>query len=190
MKNFNQGGGRSYDRGGDRAGGRSYDRGGDRGGDRQMHQTICSECGRSCEVPFKPTGSKPVYCSNCFNKGDSPAPRRAEPSRSYEPSRSQDAGRSYEPKRSADPSRSNEKNDSMNAKLDKIIVLLEAMVGTKTTKSVEKKETDKASKRSTTSVVAEGAPKEKAHTIVKKAAEKVEAKKTAVKAPAKKKAKK
>jgi CxxC-x17-CxxC domain-containing protein len=39
------------------------------GGDRerpQMHEAICSDCGKRCEVPFKPTGDKPVYCSQCF----------------------------------------------------------------------------------------------------------------------------
>jgi len=31
-------------------------------------KAICSECGVSCDLPFKPTGSRPVYCSNCFSK--------------------------------------------------------------------------------------------------------------------------
>lgn len=31
-----------------------------------MHQTVCDECGKSCEVPFRPTEGKPVYCSDCF----------------------------------------------------------------------------------------------------------------------------
>ncbi len=34
----------------------------------QMHEAICSDCGKKCEVPFKPTGDKPVYCSQCFSK--------------------------------------------------------------------------------------------------------------------------
>jgi CxxC-x17-CxxC domain-containing protein len=35
-----------------------------------MYQAVCAECGRDCEVPFQPTGDKPVYCSTCFgNKG-------------------------------------------------------------------------------------------------------------------------
>ena len=34
--------------------------------ERKMHEAVCSECGRTCEVPFKPTGDKPVYCSDCF----------------------------------------------------------------------------------------------------------------------------
>jgi len=31
-----------------------------------MHKTICSNCGKECEVPFKPNGSKPVFCRECF----------------------------------------------------------------------------------------------------------------------------
>ncbi len=34
--------------------------------ERTMHQATCSDCGASCEVPFKPTGRKPVLCSDCF----------------------------------------------------------------------------------------------------------------------------
>ncbi len=41
--------------------------GGDRGR-REMHKAICDKCGKECEVPFKPTGGKPVYCSDCFDK--------------------------------------------------------------------------------------------------------------------------
>ena len=32
----------------------------------QMHEAICSDCGKRCEVPFKPTNDKPIYCSQCF----------------------------------------------------------------------------------------------------------------------------
>jgi len=33
-----------------------------------MTKVTCSECGAECEVPFKPTSSKPVYCNDCFAK--------------------------------------------------------------------------------------------------------------------------
>lgn len=36
--------------------------------ERKMHEAICSECGEKCEVPFKPTGDKPIYCNNCFDR--------------------------------------------------------------------------------------------------------------------------
>jgi|SaaInlLV_10m_DNA_2_1039722.scaffolds.fasta_scaffold00910_12 CxxC-x17-CxxC domain-containing protein len=58
-----------------RSGGRSSSRdsgrgrsGGRRDSELEMHRVICDECGKSCEVPFKPTSSKPIYCSNCFKK--------------------------------------------------------------------------------------------------------------------------
>ena len=38
--------------------------------EKRMFSAICTECGNKCEVPFRPTGGKPVYCSNCFRKGD------------------------------------------------------------------------------------------------------------------------
>ncbi|MBF0501628.1 MAG: zinc-ribbon domain containing protein [Candidatus Riflebacteria bacterium] len=47
--------------------------GGSGSGPRQMHNVTCSDCGQETQVPFKPTGEKPVYCRECFNKhrGDS-----------------------------------------------------------------------------------------------------------------------
>lgn len=34
--------------------------------EKMMHQATCDSCGKDCEVPFKPTESKPVYCNDCF----------------------------------------------------------------------------------------------------------------------------
>ena len=46
-------------------GGRSF--GGPRDfGPREMHKATCSDCGQECEVPFKPTEGKPVYCKECY----------------------------------------------------------------------------------------------------------------------------
>ncbi len=36
--------------------------------DREMHKATCADCGKECEVPFKPTEGKPVKCSDCFRK--------------------------------------------------------------------------------------------------------------------------
>lgn len=33
-----------------------------------MHHAVCDECGQDCEVPFKPSGGKPIYCDECFSK--------------------------------------------------------------------------------------------------------------------------
>ncbi|MFH0875191.1 MAG: CxxC-x17-CxxC domain-containing protein [archaeon] len=37
-------------------------------GPREMHPAKCSECGADCEVPFKPTEGKPVFCRDCYRK--------------------------------------------------------------------------------------------------------------------------
>ena len=38
------------------------------GGPREMHKAVCSDCGAECEVPFKPTEGRPVYCRDCWQK--------------------------------------------------------------------------------------------------------------------------
>ncbi|MBW3612810.1 MAG: zinc-ribbon domain containing protein [Chloroflexi bacterium] len=35
---------------------------------REMFTTTCDSCGNEARVPFRPTGSKPVYCSDCFRR--------------------------------------------------------------------------------------------------------------------------
>lgn len=37
-----------------------------RGGDTAIHTAPCTVCGKDAELPFKPTGAKPVYCAECF----------------------------------------------------------------------------------------------------------------------------
>jgi CxxC-x17-CxxC domain-containing protein len=91
-------------------GGRSFDRGGDRG-DRPMFKTTCSNCGKDCEVPFRPTNGKPVYCSDCFEKmrggrSDSPRPERSD-------------------FRAPGSDQNKAQLETINAKLDKLISLLE-----------------------------------------------------------------
>ena len=33
---------------------------------REMFEAVCADCGKTACVPFRPSGSKPVYCSDCF----------------------------------------------------------------------------------------------------------------------------
>jgi CxxC-x17-CxxC domain-containing protein len=47
-------------------GGGGYGGGGYGGGQREMFAATCASCGREAQVPFRPTGAKPVYCSDCF----------------------------------------------------------------------------------------------------------------------------
>jgi len=37
-------------------------------GEREMHKATCSECGKDCEVPFKPSEDRPVFCRDCYQK--------------------------------------------------------------------------------------------------------------------------
>jgi len=66
----------------------------------EMHSAVCDSCGQKCEVPFRPTGSKPVLCRDCFKKGG-----RSSDSRSLPPV-------------------SHVELDQINDKLDKIIRFL------------------------------------------------------------------
>ncbi|HBK33877.1 TPA: hypothetical protein DEP34_02645 [Candidatus Uhrbacteria bacterium] len=72
MRNFyNQGGSGGWKSrksfGGSRGGGSWGGRGSD--GDRPMiYEATCSACGQDCEIPFRPTGSRPVFCNSCFKK--------------------------------------------------------------------------------------------------------------------------
>lgn len=88
------------------AGGAGRPRFGDRGdrGPVEMHQAVCDNCGRECEVPFRPTGGKPIFCSSCFENQ-----RRG----SYS---------SFEKKN--DVMANNGKFEELNAKLDAILKIL------------------------------------------------------------------
>ena len=46
--------------------GDSRSSGGYDSGTREMFSATCASCGREARVPFQPSGSKPVYCSDCF----------------------------------------------------------------------------------------------------------------------------
>jgi len=45
-----------------------FRRGGFDRGPREMHKATCADCGEECEVPFKPTEGRPVYCRECYQK--------------------------------------------------------------------------------------------------------------------------
>jgi CxxC-x17-CxxC domain-containing protein len=42
--------------------------GGGARGPREMFTATCSSCGNEAQVPFQPSGDKPVYCSACFQQ--------------------------------------------------------------------------------------------------------------------------
>lgn len=121
MGNFNRGGGRPG------GGGRNFGRRdfGDRGrgfgggfgrdsGRREMFNATCSNCGKECQVPFRPTNGKPVYCSECFEKmnGGGSDSRRFD-------------NRDRSPQSQGGPNLS-----AIEAKLDKILSILEPKAAT------------------------------------------------------------
>jgi CxxC-x17-CxxC domain-containing protein len=68
---FKKEGGFKKSFGGPRASPRPFNRS---GGGMELFDATCANCGNSCQVPFKPTGQKPVLCRDCFKKNDD-APR-------------------------------------------------------------------------------------------------------------------
>jgi CxxC-x17-CxxC domain-containing protein len=62
---------RKAERGASGGGYTSYGSGGGYGGgrpQREMFSATCTSCGREAQVPFRPSGDKPVYCSECFQQ--------------------------------------------------------------------------------------------------------------------------
>ncbi len=133
---------------GGRPGGRDF-------GPREMFSTTCAECGKTCEVPFRPNGEKPVYCNACFGKhkpssgGDFGAPRNdfhSAPSQSFPNkfSAPSSGGQSFGGTVKIDGAQMGEIRDqlkSLNAKIDKLIASSEksAPVAKKVSKKVASK---------------------------------------------------
>lgn len=40
-----------------------------------LYKAVCDKCGKDCKVPFKPTGNKPIFCSDCFEGNSAPRGR-------------------------------------------------------------------------------------------------------------------
>lgn len=143
MGNFQGGGNRGGGfRGGNGGGGRpSF--GGGRGGDRgpvTMHKAVCDECHKSCEVPFRPSGDKPIYCSDCFSSkrddGDR-APRREfndrpAPRREFEDRRAPSQSSSFAKPAAGANDDVKRQLSEMNSKLDRLINSIEKLAQPKT----------------------------------------------------------
>ncbi len=152
--NFRGGGGRG---GGFRAGGdrpkfpRSggFSKSGSRDGARsEMFSATCAQCGKSCEVPFRPTGERPVLCRDCFGgKGDRPERRdgrRDSSPRSFDRTRSSESFSSQK-LQDPDPRIDELKSqiESIEKKLDSILEIMKGQDLAETIKKVTKKKSVK-----------------------------------------------
>jgi DNA-directed RNA polymerase len=159
MGNFNRGGGFG---GGNRGGGGGSRFGGGRDSGRPsfrredrgpvtMTKVTCDECKKPCEVPFRPTAGKPVYCNECFRSqggaGQDRTPRRDFGDRPARPNFGGNEGGGDVKKQL----------ESINSKLDKLIVSIENLSAFKSavknevaksmTVSIPKKEVKKETKK-------------------------------------------
>lgn len=142
------------------SGGRSFGGGRDfsRGGDRPMFDAICGNCGKACQVPFRPSGDRPVLCSDCFRK--SGGPERSE-GRDFSRPRFENRPRPEGPNY-------NQQFDALNQKLDKIIQLLTPAVYTKEAPVVmkEKKEEKAVEQKIEPEIIVEPVKKKRVKKIV------------------------
>lgn len=90
-----------------------------------MHKTTCDDCGKNCEVPFKPTSGKPIYCSSCFEKHQDDGVNKYSKERSDRSYKRVDTRkRSFEYDKEKDMDRLKKEIGLLNKKLDKILEIL------------------------------------------------------------------
>lgn len=159
MKDFNNrgskgfGGGDKGKRGGFGGGGNRGFGGGNRGGDRggrpsmEMHDAVCDDCGNKCQVPFRPSNDKPIFCNGCF------AGKRENDSRSFDRNERKDDRRDFKSKPSFGGNTSpvqEKRNDDLKKQIDtlnqKMDTIIQMMQGTKTPTVKEKVMTAEAPK--------------------------------------------
>lgn len=128
MNDFKRGG---QNFGGGRDRGRGFGGGGGRSGGRpDMHKAVCSDCGKNCEVPFRPSGDKPVFCSDCFQKQGGAAPRDRE-SRNFGDRNSRPSFNNrpaYQNSTNANTENYKAQFEQLNSKLDKILKVVASIV--------------------------------------------------------------
>jgi CxxC-x17-CxxC domain-containing protein len=106
--------------------------------DRQMHDAICDACGASCQVPFRPTGEKEIFCDTCF----------AVKKKDFAPKKSKDSGETLAQLK------------MLNEKIDKLLEIL-APVKIEKTEKEEKEVKEKKETKAKTSVKKAPAKKKK-----------------------------
>ena len=173
--------------GGDRGGKGGNKFGGGKSGGRpsEAFRTDCTQCHKSCSIPFKPTPGKPVYCSDCFAKKNADNDRGGRNEHQKAP-RSERSPRHDRPQAHLNKEMIEMKRqlDVIESRLNRILDVISPPEAPKESVA-EVKEEKVAAKKPVTKTAKKIAKK-----TAKKAAAKKVAKKTAKKAAAKKVAKK
>ncbi|KND50470.1 MAG: hypothetical protein AB202_02330 [Parcubacteria bacterium C7867-007] len=129
-------------------------------GPREMHTAECSKCHKSCQVPFRPNGTKPVFCGDCFTRdGDS---------RDSRDTRGSYQKKEYGAPRTAAPTEDRRIDElkrqliQMDSKLDRLVQMIDAAnraPATKTKTAAPAEAPAKAKKVAVKKVVAKKAKK-------------------------------
>lgn len=136
-----------------------------------MHKITCSNCGKDAEVPFKPTGDRPLFCSDCFEKKKNTNPRKSNfGNKQMHKATCSNCGKEAEvpfkptgnkpvycsdcfekggnaPARNIGQGQDKGQLEVLNAKLDKIIDLLGSDVSAKATKEIKTPKAKKVAKK-------------------------------------------
>lgn len=154
-----------------------------------LYNATCTTCGKSCEVPFRPDGKKPVLCRDCF------AAKNESPTNSGSPrdrfTQNEMVGRTPErpaynapAPQTADYSKLAKQLAVVEDKLNQILTLIQAseklvealpIIGTKTVEDDEVSTTKIRKAKKVTPAIKKAAAKKKVSkkaTVVKRAAKK------------------
>ncbi|MDD4412740.1 MAG: hypothetical protein PHR00_03800 [Patescibacteria group bacterium] len=126
---------------------------------REMFSTICSECGKACGVPFKPTDNRPVLCKECFKKQQDDGSYNKRDDRGSFSKSSFSGSRHEMPQNSRQDSAQFE---ALNAKLDEVLDILRSLTFLVDDTEVEEIPEEELEEKPKTKTVKKAATKTKA----------------------------
>lgn len=126
----------------------------------KMYPATCADCGAATEVPFRPDGSRPIYCKDCLAKRE-PLRRDVAPRRDFgagrETPRYERRDRDAAPRAAAPDMRIDQlvrdvaslghKLDALAKMVEQMTVAPAAVASKQTVKETEKKAVKKATKK-------------------------------------------
>ncbi|MFZ4500420.1 MAG: CxxC-x17-CxxC domain-containing protein [Minisyncoccia bacterium] len=100
-----------------------------------LFKATCAECGKGCEVPFRPTSGKPVFCNDCFNgqrdsndsRGGRPSFNDRGPKRDFGGDRPSFRPQEDRPSFKQAPADNKRELTEISMKLDRLITAMEKM---------------------------------------------------------------